>query len=141
MPRPEILDLVGRGGGQIVLADHEPVLAGDIKAEVGAVRDHVEGCGPDDGIESDDANISRLAEENVSADVLVFGNSALLGAAQGGDHVHGGAEIPNPLELLRDAAEQSLNVGGGQGLGGRVSVAGDQAAPGKTGCEPQQDQE
>ena len=98
---PEVLELVRGGLLDLVAAHEEAVLDGHVELEIGAVGDHVEGLVAHHGIEADDADVGGLAEEDVAADVFVFGDLVLLGAAQGGHHVDGGAEVVDGVVLPR----------------------------------------
>ena len=59
------------------------------------------------GDESDDADVGGLAEEDVGADVLVFGDLAFFGGAEGGHHVDGGVEIVNGIVLAGDSVDSA----------------------------------
>ena len=86
-------------------------------------------------IEADEADIRGFAEEDVGADVLVLGDLALLGGAEGGHHVDFGIEVTDGVELAGDAVQERLPVGGEQRLGGARSFASDEAAARQAGRE------
>ena len=110
----------------------EPVtkrlLEGRIQAKILAVRDHVEGFVADHGVQADDADIGRLAEQDVAAHILVFGDLAFFGTAQRGHHIHGGAEALDGLVSVREAVDQGLFIRCEQDGRGVAALPGDDAS-------------
>src|SRR6185369_14766884 len=131
MLRTKVLELVRRRLLHLVLADEEAIARRHVELEIKTVRDHVKGLGADHGVETDQAYVSRPAEEYIGADILILGNLALLGRAQGGHHIDFSAEVAYRFKLTGNAIQQRLPVRGEQRLGGIGSLAGDQAAAGK----------
>ena len=140
MLRAKVLELVRRRLLDLVLADQEAIARRHVELEIEAVGDHVEGLGAHHRIEADEADVGRLAEQDVGADVLVLGDLALLGRAEGGHHIDFGAEVADRFELTGDAVQQRLPVRGEQRLGGAGSLARDQAAAGQAGREANRQQ-
>ena len=95
---------------QFVRADHEAVLSRQIQAKLFPIRDHVESLVADHRIQPDDADIGRLAEEDVAAHLFVFGDFAFFGAAQRGSHVHRSAEALDGLVLVRQSIDEGLFI-------------------------------
>ena len=124
----QVLDFVGGASGKFVSAHDEAIFSRNIKAEFRPVGDHVEGLGAEYRIEPDDADIGRLAKQDIAADVLVFGDFAFFHAAEGWHHVDGGIEIVYARVLIGKPAQEGLHVTLRQGLGGLMPVPGDQPA-------------
>ena len=129
MLRAQVFQLVRRGRGELVAADDKAFPGGHVEPEIGTVRNHVEGLVAHHRVEPDDADIGGFAEQDVAADVLIFGDAALLGAAERGGHIHGGAEIVHAGVEPGDTVDQRGFVGGKQRLRGSAALARDHAPP------------
>src|SRR5579871_4193167 len=99
MLRTQILDFVFGVDDLVVGAGDEAVAGGKVKTKVFSVGHHIEVLVPNDGVEADDADIRRFAEQDIAADILIFSDLTFFGAAESGGHIDGGAEALDAFKL------------------------------------------
>ena len=131
----------GFGRRDVIAADYEAVLGGNPQLEFVAVADHVKGAVADDGVEADHAQHFGLAGQHEAANLLVFGDLALLGAADGGVDVHRGLHALDLGGFGIDVGDQVLFGGSLQGghIHLRHTAGAEQASPKGNSSQDDQD--